>query len=83
MTLENRDKNTFKSVNFINFIRQRLHFPKFAINPTYPDAPERWRTNMGGFDPATPYAEACINYHNHAVTFMIFVVLTVLHSIRK
>uniref|UniRef100_A0A3B0MNW0 Uncharacterized protein n=1 Tax=Theileria annulata TaxID=5874 RepID=A0A3B0MNW0_THEAN len=83
MTFPDRDKKPSKTVNFINFVRRRLNFPKFTINPTYADAPERWRTNMGGFDPATPYAEACINYHNHAVTFMIFVVLTVLHTVRK
>lgn len=47
------------------------------------DAPERWRTQIGGFDPATPYAEALINYHNHAAMFMFFVVFTVLHVVRK
>ncbi|SIO73845.1 conserved Plasmodium protein, unknown function [Babesia microti strain RI] len=50
---------------------------------SHADAPERWRTAMGGADPATPFAEALINYHNHAVMYMIFVVFTVFHAVRK
>jgi len=41
------------------------------------DHPDWWRWNMGGADPATPIAEGMINFHNHAVTWMVFVVCTV------
>ncbi|AFZ79902.1 hypothetical protein BEWA_027510 [Theileria equi strain WA] len=72
-----------KNFYLLKAIRQRLNVPTFRVVPAFADAPERWRTSMGGFDPATPFAEALINYHNHAVTYMIFVVLTVLHSLKK
>ncbi|KAL8431124.1 hypothetical protein Efla_004645 [Eimeria flavescens] len=42
------------------------------------DHHESWRIFMGGHDPATPFAEALINLHNHNVMWMIFVTLTVL-----
>lgn len=42
------------------------------------DHPESWRIFMGGHDPATPFAEALINLHNHNVMWMIFVTCSVL-----
>ncbi|CDR97141.1 hypothetical protein, conserved [Babesia bigemina] len=69
--------------SLLQSIRSRLQIPSIKHFPARADAPQRWRTQMGGFDPATPYAEALINYHNHAATFMIFVVLTVIHTIRR
>ncbi|EDO08015.1 putative integral membrane protein [Babesia bovis T2Bo] len=75
--------NKAKQTSLIHQIRQRFRVPSIWLAPARADAPQRWRTSVGGFDPATPYAEALINYHNHAVSFMIFVVVTVIVSIRK
>ncbi|KAK1444774.1 hypothetical protein BgAZ_106800 [Babesia gibsoni] len=72
-----------KPLSLLQQIRRRFSLPTFRHTPVQADAPQRWRTQMGGFDPATPYAEALINYHNHAAMFMFFVVFTVLHAARK
>ncbi|GFE53073.1 cytochrome C family oxidase subunit transmembrane domain [Babesia ovis] len=72
-----------KSTGLLQQLRRRFRAPSISLAPARADAPHRWRTSVGGFDPATPYAEALINYHNHAATFMIFVVITVIHCIRK
>ncbi|KAK1933029.1 hypothetical protein X943_001898 [Babesia divergens] len=72
-----------RPVSLLQQVRRRFSIPTFRHFPALADAPERWRTQIGGFDPATPYAEALINYHNHAAMFMFFVVFTVLHVVRK
>eukprot|EP00922_Rhytidocystis_sp_ex-Travisia-forbesii_P031812 GHVS01047182.1.p1 GENE.GHVS01047182.1~~GHVS01047182.1.p1 ORF type:complete len:120 (-),score=4.66 GHVS01047182.1:307-666(-) len=46
------------------------------------DRPDQWRSDMGGHDPATPMAEALINYHNHTVAWMVPVVFMVAHMCR-
>ncbi|CRH00344.1 conserved Plasmodium protein, unknown function [Plasmodium relictum] len=47
------------------------------------DAPKMWRVAMGGVDPATPQAESFINFHNHTVTYMVFIMFTVLLSLKR
>lgn len=38
------------------------------------DRPDGIRMEMGGHDPASPIAEAFINYHNHVVNWMVPIV---------
>ncbi|UVC54719.1 hypothetical protein MACJ_003689 [Theileria orientalis] len=75
--------NNGRPIRLINIVRQRFNIPRFKNTPVLTDEPQNWRANVGGADPATPYAEAMINYHNHAFTYMIFVILTVIHCCRK
>ncbi|CRG96523.1 conserved Plasmodium protein, unknown function [Plasmodium gallinaceum] len=53
------------------------------ISLTRCDAPKMWRVAMGGVDPATPQAESFINFHNHTVTYMVFIMFTVLLSLKR
>eukprot|EP00922_Rhytidocystis_sp_ex-Travisia-forbesii_P007154 GHVS01010434.1.p1 GENE.GHVS01010434.1~~GHVS01010434.1.p1 ORF type:complete len:126 (+),score=7.14 GHVS01010434.1:79-456(+) len=62
----------------------RMVNPKLRASPTVAraDRPDPWRADMGGHDPATPMAEALINYHNHAVAWMVPIVFMVGHMCR-
>ncbi|GAW81234.1 conserved Plasmodium protein, unknown function [Plasmodium gonderi] len=53
------------------------------VRVTRCDAPKMWRLAMGGVDPATPQAESLINFHNHTVTYMVFIMFTVLMSLKR
>ncbi|EUD67316.1 protein farnesyltransferase subunit beta [Plasmodium inui San Antonio 1] len=55
--------------------------PSFRVSRC--DAPKMWRLAMGGVDPATPQAESFINFHNHTVTYMVFIMFTVLMSLKR
>ncbi|KAF8819193.1 hypothetical protein IE077_000162 [Cardiosporidium cionae] len=46
------------------------------------DKPEAWRFSQGGQNPATPIAESIINYHQHAVSWMVVVVCTVMYMLK-
>lgn len=78
MVEEKKNRNIF--LDCLNVLRKNF-VPN--VKPTSCDAPKLWRFSMGGFDPATPYAEASINYHNHTVTYMIFIMFTVLMALKR
>ncbi|CAD2092301.1 conserved Plasmodium protein, unknown function [Plasmodium vinckei] len=77
--MEREQRSYFFSKCFNAFKKNLL--PNFHIARC--DAPKMWRTSMGGTDPATPQAESCINFHNHTVTYMVFIMFTVLLSLKR
>lgn len=79
-----------KKKNFCVLCRQVFRRPASSFHPFFllknkivkNDKPEHWRWSMGGSDPATPFAESLINYHNHSVGWMVFVSVCVSYLLR-
>ncbi|SBT71567.1 conserved Plasmodium protein, unknown function [Plasmodium malariae] len=77
--MKKETKREFLSKCF-NVFKNNL-IPNFRVARC--DAPKMWRVAMGGVDPATPQAESFINFHNHTVTYMVFIMFTVLLSLKR
>ncbi|EDL45857.1 farnesyltransferase beta subunit, putative [Plasmodium vivax] len=78
-TMQGEKKNNFL-FNCLKSLKSTL-VPSFQVARC--DAPKMWRLAMGGVDPATPQAESLINFHNHTVTYMVFIMFTVLMSLKR
>ncbi|VWU49483.1 conserved protein, unknown function [Hepatocystis sp. ex Piliocolobus tephrosceles] len=77
--LEKKNKNNILFKCF-SVIKANL-VPNFRVAQC--DAPKMWRLSMGGMDPATPQAESYINFHNHTVTYMVFIMFTIILSLKR